>query len=974
MNYVALYVKTSYSMLSSLIKIDELVGKAKELGYKALAITDEGNMFGVMEFYNCCKKYDIKPIVGIEITYNEKKFLLYAKSIMGYKCLIKLATIISDDKLSIDDLKKYSSDVILIMPIQFFDDDVYNIYKDKFVGYNNIKDRDMMKSNNYVFINEVCYLSKNDYKYLDYLSMIKYQKILGEYELNKDIGKYLMIPNELELDSNDINNYNYIYNSCNITFVKESNLLPVYNDSVNSYEYLKNLCEKGLNKRLNNNVNKVYKDRLEYELSVINQMGFCDYFLIVWDYVKYAKFNNILVGPGRGSAAGSLVSYTLGITDIDPIKYNLLFERFLNPERITMPDIDIDFDAEKRDLVFDYVINKYGAKRVAGIITFNSLGAKQVIRDVARVMNISSYKVDNICKLLTSDLASSYRNDIGLRNIINSSVELQKLYDVSLHLEGLPRHVSIHAAGIIMCNKDIDEIVPLYHGQFDMYVSGYSMKYLEDLGLLKMDFLSISNLTMIAELIDRIRAKEKINITFANIPVDDKNTIEIFRNVDTDGIFQFESDGMKQFLSKLKPNNLEDLIAAIALFRPGPMDNIDLYIRRKEGREKVIYLHDDLKPILESTYGIIIYQEQIMEISRVMAGYSYADADLLRRAMSKKNEAVILRERPRFISQSIKRGYSDDVANKIFDLILKFANYGFNRSHSVAYAIIAFKMAFLKKYFYKYFMTCLLSNSISNPAKTKVYIAEVRRNNVNILLPDINKSGNKYITEATGIRCPLAIIKNVGVIVINEIIREREKADFEDFISFTKRLYQSSINKKVLTSLILAGCFDSLGYNKKTLIENLDTIINYAELSKNMGSIDIEKPLIDEYEEYSSDELVKIELDVFGFYLSYHPVSKYNNKNNTLIIPKLFGYNINIILVVEYIKEITTKKNDVMAFMSANDEYGTVDLILFPNVYNKNNSINVGDIIDVYGRVERRNDKYQIVVSTINNLSKKKEV
>ena len=970
MNYVALYVKTSYSMLSSLIKIEELVMMAKKLGYKGLAITDEGNMFGVMEFYNCCKKYDIKPIVGMEITYNDKKFLLYAKNIEGYKCLIKLATIISDDKLSIDDVKEYSNDVILVMPIQWFDAEIYNIYEDKFVGYSDIKDRDKFKHNNYVYINETLYLDKDDYKYLDYLSMIKYQKVLGEYELNKDMGKYLMNPKELELDSNDLDNYNYIYNSCNISFVKESNLLPVYNDNVNSYEYLKSLCEKGLNKRLNNNVSSEYKDRLEYELSVINKMGFCDYFLIVWDYVKYAKFNNILVGPGRGSAAGSLVSYTLGITDIDPIKYNLLFERFLNPERITMPDIDIDFDAEKRDLVFDYVINKYGSKRVAGIITFNTLGAKQVVRDVARVMNISNYKVDSICKLLTSDLDNSYKNDIGLRNIVNSSLELQKLYDVALHLEGLPRHVSVHAAGIIMCNKDIDEIVPLYHGQLDMYVSGYSMKYLEDLGLLKMDFLSISNLTMIAELIDRIRTNEKINITFANIPVDDKKTMDIFRDVDTDGIFQFESDGMKKFLGKLKPNNLEDLIAAIALFRPGPMDNIDLYIRRKEGKEKVVYLHDDLKPILESTYGIIIYQEQIMEISRVMAGYSYADADLLRRAMSKKNEEVILKERPRFISQSISRGYSEEVANKIFDLILKFANYGFNRSHSVAYAIIAYKMAFLKKYFYKYFMTCLLSNSMSNPIKTKVYIAEVRRNNVNILLPDINKSSSKYITESTGIRCPLTIIKNVGVIVINEIIREREKGDFEDFISFTKRLYQSSINKKVLTSLILAGCFDSFGYNKRTLIENLDNVINYAELSKNVGLIDVEKPLIDVYEEYSSDELVKIELDGFGFYLSYHPVSKYNNKNNSLSIPKLFDHNINIVLLIEYIKEITTKKNDVMAFVRANDEYGTVDLILFPTVYKKYNNINVGDIIDVYGKVERRNDKYQIVVSSINVLNK----
>ena len=971
MNYLALYVKTSYSILSSLNRIDKLVIRAKELGYKALAITDEGNMFGVMDFYNCCKNNDIKPIIGIEITFNEKKFLLYAKDIDGYKNLIKLSTIISDDNLSLEDLKNHNHGLILVMPIQYFDLELYNIYSDKFIGYSNISDRNKIEGTNYVYINETLYLEKNDYKYLDYLTMIKYQKVLGEYELNKDTYKYLKDINELELDDNDVNNYNYIYDNCNVIFVKEENLLPVYNEEVDSYQYLKELCEKGLKRRLDNDVSLEYKNRLDYELSVINKMGFCDYFLIVWDYVKYAKFNNILVGPGRGSAAGSLVSYTLGITDIDPIKYNLLFERFLNPERLTMPDLDIDFDAEKRGQVFDYVINKYGKKKVAGIITFNTLGAKQVIRDVARVMNVASYKVDSICKLLVSDLSSSYKNDVGLRNIINSSLELQKLFDVALHLEGLPRHVSVHAAGIIMCKKDIDDIIPLYHGGLDMYVSGYSMKYLEDLGLLKMDFLSISNLTMISELIDRIRTNEKLNITFANIPVDDKKTMDIFRKVDTDGIFQFESDGMKKFLRKLKPDNLEDLIAAIALFRPGPMDNIDLYIRRKEGKEEVIYLHDDLKGILESTYGIIIYQEQIMEISRVMAGYSYADADLLRRAMSKKNEAVILKERPRFIKQSISRGYSEEVANKIFELILKFANYGFNRSHSVAYAIIAYKMAFLKTYFYKYFMTCLLSNSINNEIKTRIYISEVRKNNENILLPDINKSGSKYITEDKGIRCPLAIIKNVGTVTINEIIKEREKGLFEDFVSFAKRMYRTSVNKKVLSSLILAGCFDELGYNKKTLMENLDNILNYAELSNYSGLIDVEKPLIEEHEEYSSDELVRIELDVFGFYLSYHPVSKYTDGSiNSLIIPKLFNRNIEIVLYVEYIREITTKSNEVMAFIKASDEYNTVDLTMFPRVYQKYNSIAIGDVIKVYGRVEKRNDIYQVLVSTITKLNK----
>lgn len=700
-------------------------------------------------------------------------------------------------------------------------------------------------------------------------------------------------------------------------------------------------------------------------------MGFCNYFLVVWDYVKYAKFNNILVGPGRGSAAGSLVSYTLGITDIDPIKYNLLFERFLNPERVTMPDIDIDFDSAKREQVIEYVTNKYGVKKVAGIITFNTLGAKQVVRDVGRVLNISLPIIDDICKQLKADLKTSLENN-NLKNLITSNNNLQKLYRIALKLEGLPRHISVHAAGIVMSNLDLDETIPIYKNQLGMYVTGYSMNYLEPLGLLKMDFLGLSNLTLISDVITNIREKEKLNITFQNIPLTDPKPLEIFRYVETDGIFQFESPGMRNFLEKLQVSSFDDLVAALALYRPGPMDNIDTYIKRKQGKEKIIYLHKDLEEILKPTYGILIYQEQIMQVAVTLAGYTLGEADILRRAMSKKKESILLEEKPKFIKRSIAKGYSEELASQVYELILKFANYGFNKSHSVAYAIIAYKMAFLKTYFLQYFLASILTNVIGSETKTKNYISESRNHQISVLEPDINKSTNKYIVENKAIRCPLSIIKNVGTTISNDIIKEREKGPYTSFIDFVKRNYNVGINKKVLTSLIKSSCFNALGYNEKTLINNLDTIINYAEIAKDIGLLELEEPLIDEFPEYSKEELIENQLSAYGFYLSEHPVSIYKKTNDlsTQDIKKYFNKNINLILYIDNIKEVFTKNNDVMAFITATDEYGSISLTMFPKTYNQYNNIKKYDIIKITGKVEKRFDKYQIIINSLIILSK----
>lgn len=973
MGYVALGVKTCYSILSSLNNVKKLVLCAKEYGYSSLAICDDDNMFGVMEFYLECRKNGIKPIIGVCLSYNDKKLLLYAKNNNGYKNLIKLVTIVSDRKVLIDDLITYSDDLILVMPVKCYDREVYDIYSDKYIGYSSIDERKLF-NNNLVYISDVRYLHRDDYKYLDYALMIKNGNVLGEYELGRYKDNYLKKLDEINsiCSNEDIMNMELIANSCNVILDYNDGLLPVYDKNIDSKKYLDELSHRGLIKRLNGDVSKIYLDRLEMELKVIDEMGFNDYFLIVYDYVLYAKKNNILVGPGRGSAAGSLVSYTLGITDVDPIEYNLLFERFLNKERVSMPDIDIDFDANKRSEVIEYVINKYGDKKVAGIITFNTLGAKQVIRDVGKVLNINNKLIDSICRLCNGDLLVSYQSNESLRKLINSSNELKKLYDISMHLEGLPRHISVNAAGVVISKYDIDEIVPLYKNQMGMYVTGYSKDYLEQLGLLKMDFLAISNLSFCDEIINNIRDNEGINITFSNIPMNDKKTLMLFNKGDMDGIFQFESSGMIKFLKKLKVNSFKDIYMAMSLYRPGPMDSIDDFIKKREGKIKIDYLDSSLEDILKDTYGVIVYQEQIMQIACKIAGYTLGEADILRRAMAKKKEDILVLEREKFVSRSLDRGYNIDVVNKIYDLILKFANYGFNKSHAVSYSIISYKMAFLKTHFYSYFMVSLLNESINNVDKTNSYIALLRQRGFRVKPPSINKSCDKYIIIDKEIICPFSIIKNVSGLMVNSIIKERNNLQYLDIFDFIIRVFKDKVNKNIIEILINAGVMDEFGYNRKTLITNLDNILNYVDLVLGLGCESLERPCIDECLDYSRDELVMNEFDSYGFYLTEHPVSRYrDNKLNTMMLEDYDNKYIELVLEVNSIKEVITKMNDVMAFVRACDEYKFVDLTLFPKVYNVNKDIEVHNIIKVYGKVEKRFDNYQIIVSKIVNLSVK---
>ncbi len=977
--FTSLYVKTNYSLLSSLVSIDNLILYAVEHKLSALAICDD-NMTSTKIFYDKCIKNNIKPIIGLDLKYNNSNILMYAKSFTGYQSLIKLSTILSERDITITDLETYNNDVVVVLPYKDFVlyNELTRLYNNLYIGVlNKIEEKESYKvTKNVVFINKVLYLNKNHEKYLKYLFMIRDSKTIADDVTFKDNYNYMLLSDAISLVSNEtLNNTNVIADMCNLELSKRDDLLPVYDTNIDSDQYIVKLSVAGLNKRLGGNVSDVYKKRLIYELDVIKRMGFSNYFLVVYDFIKYAKKNNILVGPGRGSAAGSLVAYSLGITEIDPIKYDLLFERFLNPERVSMPDIDTDFPDIYRNNIIEYVRNKYGQKRVSGIITFGTMAAKLVLRDVGRVLNIPPKTIDTLCKKIptvTKDkLKDFYNRDENFRNIINSSDKLMLLYEISTLIEGFPRHISTHAAGVVMSRIDLDRIIPLVRND-DIYISGYTMEYLEELGLLKMDFLGIKNLTTIMNIIVDIESSLGIKINFSDIPLDDPDALKLFETADTCGIFQFESEGMKNFLRKLRPNTIYDIFAAIALFRPGPAVNIDSYIRRKHGLEQVTYLDPCLEGILSSTYGIIIYQEQIMQIANVMAGFSYGEADILRRAMSKKKLDLLKGEEIRFIEGSVARGHKEEDAKRVFDLILNFANYGFNKSHSVSYAIVAYKMAYLKAKYPKFFFSNLLSSVIGSEVKTIEYINEARKLGINVILPDINRSTNKYEVVDNGILFPLSNIKNVGIVTCKDIINSRGDG-FNDIYDCFSKILSRNVNKSTLEALIDVSCFDSFGYNKKTLYYNLDNLINYATLTKDLDPDLVIKPDIEIMDEFSKGELLSNEKASLGFYLSSHPTTIYKSRTSNVVnlvdIKNYFGKRIELLVMIDKVRVVNTKNNDRMAFYLASDDTAQTDLTLFPKAYEKYKDIDKGEIVLVKGEVQRRFDKYQIIVNEIKRIN-----
>lgn len=947
-----LSIKTDYSILSSLIKIPDLISYAINNHIVALGIIDD-NLSSSMEFILECQKSNIKPLVSLEVNYQDSKIYLYAKDEQGLHNLFKINTILLNNPLIINDLKKYINNLIILLPynsIKLYDE-LKTITNNIFIGYQTKQEKQsaLIITNKIIYFNQVLSLTKEDTKYLNYLNMIKDNLTYDTYQDINYSNNYLHITEDAD----------ELINQVNITISPSKNLIPHYDENIkDSFSYLKALSIKGLTKRLNGNVPKEYQERLLYELNVINKMNFVDYFLIVYDYVKYSIKNNIYVGPGRGSAAGSLVTYSLGITAIDPLKYNLLFERFLNPERVTMPDIDIDFDASKRYLVIDYVKERYGSKRVMPIMTYGTLASKQVLLNVSKILNIDISKINKLIdpkKTLKENLTEE------IIKILNTDKKIKQVYYESLKLEGLKKHISTHAAGVVISKEDLDDIIPITKSG-EVYLTGYTMNYLESLGLLKMDFLAIKDLTTMAGIIDKLPTKININ----NIDLNNEEVLNRFKTANTTGIFQFESAGMKNFLRKLKPNSFNDLVVALALFRPGPMQNIDSFIRRKEGKEKVEYIVPALEPILKETYGIIVYQEQIMQIFRTIASYKMSEADLIRRAISKKKEKIIIEEKEKFILRAEKNGYSKEISTKIYDLILKFANYGFNKSHSVAYALVGYQMMYLKVIYPKIFYSSLLNINIGSVTKTKEYIDEAKSLNIKIVKPDINTSSYDYYIN-NDIIMPLRVIKNIGDVVAKEIYEERKKTPYQDFFDFVSRIYNKNINTKTIETLIYAGALDSFNQTRNTLINNIKQALIYAELVSGLDSNLVTKPNLEIYEELPSNELMNKELELYGFYVSNHPASKYN-ETKIMNIKNYFDKTITTVGLLESIKTIKTKNNDTMAFLEISDETGSLSYTLFPNKISYANLLKVGDLLKINGHVEKRYDKYQIIVNKIEKL------
>ena len=958
---IPIKITTEYTLLSSLITLDKLFPALKKSNINAAGICDD-NLLGSYLFYKECKKNNIKPIIGLEIFIDGKSIYLYAKNYDGYKDLLNISYISQERELTIFDVTKIKDNIIIVVPYtskefakEFKDYDLY-------VSYSTIEEKKniLVTSYKYLHLDDIRAIEDDDLTYLNYLKLIKDGKTIEEIDENNYISLDTFINSTEEYD------YSEFLSKIDISFPDKPNYLPKYPTDKDPYNLLVSLCLKGLNKRLHNDVPDNYKKRLNFELETIKTMGFVDYFLIVYDYVLYAKKNKISVGPGRGSAAGSLVSYCLGITDVDPLEYNLLFERFLNPKRVTMPDIDIDFEDERRYDIINYVKNKYSFDKVGLVITYGTLGSKQALRDVARILNIEDAILSNLMKYIDADkdLKENYTDDV--KKVLNENSELKKCYKIASKLYGLKRHTSTHAAGVVISSENLKDIVPVIENENELVV-GLTKDNLEENGLLKMDFLGLKNLSVIKEIVNIIKEDNK-NFDLSTIPLDDSKTYRLLASGNTKGIFQFETPGMQNLLTKLKPTCFSDLLVAIALFRPGPMDNIDLYIKNKNHPNLIKYPDNSLKDILKETNGIIVYQEQIMQILQFMADYSFAEADNIRRAMSKKKEEIILSEKENFISRSVDKGYQKDVAEEIYNLILKFADYGFNKAHSVAYALIGYEMAYLKANYPDKFIVANLNIFGKAQIKCREYLMEALKFHLKPHKPLINKSSNMFIIKGVNILLPFNQITGITEEFAITISSERElNGEYKSIFDFVRRIPMKFVNKNNIEKLINADAFRTFGYNKKTLISNLDAILNYAEIANGLSEGEIQEPYLIIEKDYQEKELRLIEKEIYGFYISNHPSSAYQDKVVKIEnISKYFDKQVNMVLVIEKIDTFKTKKGENMASILASDETGEIELIVFPRNINLVEKIDEGDIILVKGNVGKRYNDYQILVNTID--------
>lgn len=1078
-NFVHLHVHTEYSLLDGAGRVEKLVAKARELGMESIAITDHGVMYGVVEFYKQAKKYGIKPLIGCEVYVasrtmcdrdpkldgSQYHLVLLAKNEEGYNNLTKLVSMGFTEgfyykpRVDMEVLRKYSKGLVALsaclagaIPSHIMDGN-YEAAKKAALSYNEIfgqgnfylelqdhgiKEQSLVNQEvvrmsgetgiPLIATNDVHYVDKGDAEAQDILLCIQTGKSVQEEDRLKFQGQefYLKSPEEMyelfKYAPDALENTAKVAKMCDLEFEFGQVHLPTFDvpEGYTSDTYIRKLCSDGLAKRYDQLTDEL-KERAEYELSIINRMGYSDYYLIVWDYVKFARDNGIMVGPGRGSGAGSLVAYCLGITNIDPIKYNLIFERFLNPERISMPDFDVDFCYERRQEVIDYVVSKYGKDRVAQIITFGTMAARAAIRDVGRALNIPYAQVDMIAKKIPFEIGMTIEKALEsnpeLKELYTGDETAKQLIDMSKAVEGMPRHSSTHAAGVVISRKAVTEYVPLQMNE-DVITTQFTMGTLEELGLLKMDFLGLRTLTVIRDTLELIEAKGIEPPDIDSMDYDDSNVYKMISQGETYGVFQLESGGMTQCFKELKPNCLEDIIAGISLYRPGAMDQIPKYIRNKHNLDKIQYMHPALEHILDVTYGCIVYQEQVMQIVRDLGGYSMGRSDLVRRAMGKKKADVMAKERENFINGivdedgnvivkgCVRNGISADVAADIFDEVAKFAGYGFNKSHAAAYAIIAYQTAWLKYYYPVEFSAALITSVMGNSKKVAEYIQHCKSMGIEVLPTDMNESSVSFTVKENKIRFGLAAVKNVGINAVQSIIKARqEKGSFDGLYDFLQKMDYSIINKRTVESLIKCGAFDSFGVYRSRMLavyEKLMESIQGQKKNNVEGQIsmfdtiddteDIIGNIYPEINEYPKKNMLSMEKEMLGLYISGHPLEEYkteleasvtittaelvtDNEDNKQDIERNFeldGKRVTMGGIIVSVKQKTTKTNKVMAFMELEDLYGTLEIIVFPKIFERYKDLLVQEtIVLVEGRISQKEEEAaKIICDTVRPLKK----
>ena len=1036
-NFTHLHVHTEYSLLDGSNKINEYVSRVKELGMKSAAITDHGVMFGCIDFYKAAKAAGIKPILGCEVyvapgsRFDKEKgkeedryyhLVLLAETQEGYQNLIKIVSYGFVDgfyykpRVDMELLEQYHEGIIALsaclagevarnLARGFYEEGKEAALRyEKIFGKGNffleLQDHGIPEQRQVnhelirmsretgielVATNDVHYTYSSDAEAHDILLCVQTGKSLKDENRMRYEGGQYYVKSEEEMRRlfpyapEAIENTGKIAERCNVEIEFGVTKLPKFDvpDGYTAWEYLNKLCFEGLDKRYTDNKEEL-KKRLNYELGVIKDMGYVDYFLIVWDFIRYAREHGIMVGPGRGSAAGSLVSYTLGITKLDPIKYDLLFERFLNPERVSMPDIDVDFCFERRQEVIDYVVEKYGKDQVVQIVTFGTMAARGVIKDVGRVMDVPYVQCDTIAKMIPQELNitidKAMKANPELKKIYETDETVRKLIDMSRRLEGLPRHTSMHAAGVVISQKPVMEYVPLSRGSDGSLVTQFTMTTLEELGLLKMDFLGLRTLTVIQNAEKLVRRDKGIELDMDKIDYEDKKVYGMLGAGKTEGVFQLESTGMKNFMKELKPGNLEDIIAGLSLYRPGPMDFIPQYIKGKNNPDEIHYDCPELEPILKATYGCIVYQEQVMQIVRSLGGYTLGRSDLVRRAMSKKKASVMEKERQNFVYGNeeegvpgcIHRGISEKTANKIYDDMIDFAKYAFNKSHAAAYAVVSYQTAFLKYYYPVEYMAALMTSVIHNPSKVAEYILSSRKMQIEILPPDINFGESEFSADHGAIRYGLSAIKSLGAPMIRAIVEERnENGKYQSLRDFIERMSGRELNKRAIENLIKAGALDQVAGNRRQKLMVYAEIVDAVNQEKKnamTGQMSLFDLISDEekeayeiqmpkVEEYSKEELLSFEKEVLGVYISGHPLEEYEERWRKNITARTVDFQIDeelgtskardgeIAVIGGIITNKTvkyTRNNKVMAFLTIEDLVGTVEVVVFPNDYEKN--------------------------------------